>query len=125
MESVGSGSAGSATAVDRYLPSSNALFWAETDLTAPVSVDSCRRFVAETRSPEFIIVRRNRIHANSDSLALALAQSGYRLAKEQDMQAQTAFDVWFKTALLRFPFAGGQEDAAPQPYLYTVLYFRR
>jgi hypothetical protein len=125
MESVGSGSAGSATAVDRYLPSSNALFWAETDLTAPVSVDSCRRFVAETRSPEFIIVRRNRIHANSDSLALALAQSGYRLAKEQDMQAQTAFDVWFKTALLRLPFARAQEDAAPQPYLYTVLYFRR
>lgn len=125
MESVGSATIGSSTAVDRYLPTSNALFWVETDLTKEYTLDSCLRFVAGAQTPEFVIVQRNRYHLNSDHLAEALQRSGYSLRAEQPLQRQTAFDVWFKAQMLKLPFTGFKEDAAPQPYLYTVRYFRK
>lgn len=125
MESVGSATVGSSTAVDRYLPTSNALFWVETDLTKEYTLDSCLQFVAAAQTPEFVIVQRNRYHINSDHLAEALQRSGYRLRAEQPLQRQTAFDVWFKMQMLKLPITGFKEDAAPQPYLYTMRYFRR
>lgn len=125
MESVGSATVGSSTAVDRYLPTANALFWVETDLTKEYTLDSCLRFVAAAQTPEFVIVQRNRYHINSDHLAEALQRSGYRLQAEQSLQRQTAFDVWFKMQMLKLPITGFKEDAAPQPYLYTIRYFRK
>lgn len=125
MESVGSATSGSATAVDRYLPTSNALFWVETDLTNELTLDSCERFATAAQTPEFVIVQRNRYHTNSDRLAEALQRLGYKLEAEQPLQRQTAFDVWFKAQLLKLPMAGFKEDAAPQQYLYMVRYFRK
>lgn len=124
MESVGSSSEGSATAVDRYLPGSTGIFWRETDMTSVVDVDSCKRMVAHSTS-EFVIVQRNRLHINADNLALALTTSGYALKAERQLQQQSAMDVWFKAQMLKLPLGGFKEDAVPQPYLYTVRYYRK
>lgn len=124
MESVGSTTNGSGTAVDRYLPGSVGIFWRETDMTAAVDVDSCKRMVASA-PPDFVIVQRNRLHTNADNLTTALLESGYHIEAEQALQRQTAFDVWFKAQMLKLPIAGFKEEAVPQPYLYTARYFRR
>ncbi len=124
MESVGSSTPGSGTAVNRYLPGATDIFWRETDMTAEVGIDSCKRMAA-TATPEFVIVQRNRLHINADNLSAALLQSGYALEAEMPLQRQTAFDVWFKAQMLKLPIAGFKEDAAPQPYLYTIRYFRK
>ncbi|MCS6809527.1 MAG: hypothetical protein RML40_11365 [Bacteroidota bacterium] len=125
MESVGSGSSGSATAVDRYLPGTTGIFWLETDMTAPVSVDSCMRFVSQIAQPEFVLVQRNRLHANTDSLAKALLLLGYTVQAEQHVQRQTAIDIWFKAQILRLPLRIIKDEATPQPYLYTMRYYRK
>ncbi|MCU0424944.1 MAG: hypothetical protein MUF71_04885 [Candidatus Kapabacteria bacterium] len=124
MESVGSTTKGSATAVDRYLPGSTGIFWRETDMTGVVDVDSCKRMVAHS-TPEFVIVQRNRLHINADNLAQALTESGYALKAEQQLQRQSAVDVWFKAQMLKLPIGGFKEDAVPQPYIYTVRYYRK
>jgi hypothetical protein len=133
MESVGSNSPGSEDAFQRYLPHVRTVFWWETDIWRLATSDECLALVSRGSSADsnrtvfvrdVFVLQRNRYPQNAQILARTLTANGYTLQREIPLQRQTAFDVWFKAQLVKFPIAGVKDDAAPQEYIYTLKHFR-
>ncbi len=117
------------TAMHYNLPAYRSYVLNETDIGFIMTADSCKKMIQEAQAAgvtNFWLVQRNRYPTNSRTFGKTLQEAGFALKAEQLLQQQAAFDVWFKTQLLKRGFAGANDkDDLPQQYLYTLRWFSR